>query len=503
MNWLSQGKYRVVLLGISLLAIPFFAFTQNQNIPLNQSFSFDSDRTIIQSDQIVHFSFKPLILRESATNDVVSSLIYKREDGKSWVAKKLFHEHFISLDTGIVQLTIDPVFNFEINEDREANTRGDVGLYKNTRGFNIKLLIGNKVAIESSFRENQAVLPYYLDQRTRSTGVAYGQGRTKTFKDDGFDFAMASSYVSYSPSDRINIQIGNGKHFVGNGHRSLLLSDVAFNYPFLKLNTNWFNNKLQYQNLYTLYQDLNRLVSVSSTEGLFERKQGATHYLEFSPNNKLSIGIFESTIFPSIDSTGNVGVGANYWAPIIFLNTAIEGDKDKGNNLIGVNFNYSLIKRVQIYGQYAILGKNERYQIGTKIFPHKNLLLQAEYNSLSDVRSNNLFYHYNESLTHPVGYKSSELIGILQYKNRRFLTRASFNMILSDNLDVAFTDFKQSYIVNPSFNFTLHAGVQIRSVEHEFELLPTTAGYSGGAFLNATIVYFGLSTNLQNLYFNY
>ena len=70
---------------------------------------------------------------------------------------------------------------------------------------------------------------------------------------------MASAYLSVSPNERVNIQMGTGKHFVGEGHRSLLLSDVAFNSPFLRVNTNWFKGKLQYQNLYTLHQDLTRL----------------------------------------------------------------------------------------------------------------------------------------------------------------------------------------------------------------------------------------------------
>ncbi len=97
---------------------------------------------------------------------------------------------------------------------------------------------------------------------------------------------MASAYLSVSVNKHINIQAGHGKHFVGNGHRSLLLSDLAFNAPFLRVNSNWFNGKLQYQNLYTVYQDLNRLSTTTVSEGLCERKQAATHYLEFSPNHK-------------------------------------------------------------------------------------------------------------------------------------------------------------------------------------------------------------------------
>jgi hypothetical protein len=489
-------------LGINLL-IPFFVFTQNVNIPLNQSFNVELERSIAASKEIIHSSFKPILLRDSKNGDNVAALRIERSD-KSWVGKRLFYEHFITLDSTDFKLTIDPIVNFEFGVDNEFDARAEPNLYKNTRGFVARLQFGKRVALESTFRENQAVLPYYLYERTKLIGVAYGQGRTKDFKEVGFDFAMASAYISVSPNERINFQLGTGKHFVGEGHRSLLLSDVAFNSPFLRFNTNWLGGKLQYQNLYTLHQDLNRLQSTTNSEGLFERKQAATHFLEVSPNYKFNIALFESTIFPSLDTSGNIPVGVNYWVPIIFLNTLLEGDKSKGNNKVGLNVNYKMVEKIQLYGQLALQSGNVNYQIGTKVFPFKNVMLQAEFNKISDLHRNNLFTHYNESLTHPVNYQSSELIGIAQFKENRWLTRAAANVILNDNIDIMVIDFRQSFIVNPSYNFILQAGVQIRRVEN-FEGIsqtqPSTA--MGGMALNSNFIYFGLSTNLQNIYTNY
>tara|TARA_B110000503_G_scaffold143562_2_gene245871 strand:+ start:3095 stop:4522 length:1428 start_codon:yes stop_codon:yes gene_type:complete len=474
-------------------------FTQNVNIPLNQSFNVELERSITASKEIIHSSFKPILVRDSKNGDNASALRIERSD-KSWVGKRLFYEHFITLDSADFKLTIDPIVNFEFGVDNEFDARAESNLYKNTRGFVARLQFGKRVALESAFRENQAVLPYYLYERTKLIGVAYGQGRTKDFKEVGFDFAMASAYLSVSPNERINIQLGTGKHFVGEGHRSFLLSDVAFNSPFLRVNINWLGGKLQYQNLYTLHQDLNRLQSTTNSEGLFERKQAATHFLEVSPNYKLNIALFESTIFPSLDTSGNIPVGVNYWIPVIFLNTLLEGDKSKGNNKVGLNVNYKMMETIQFYGQLALQSGNVNYQIGTKMFPHKNIMLQAEFNKISDPNSNNLFTHYNESLSHPVNYQSSELIGIAQFHENRWLTRAAANFILNDNIDVMVIDFRQSFIVNPSYNFTLQAGVQIRRVEN-FDGISQI--HSSTAALNSNFIYFGLSTNLQNIYTNY
>ena len=149
-------------------------FTQNLNIPLNQSFNVELERAIVGSDEIIHSSFKPILVRDSRNSDKVDALQITKS-GKSWVGKRLFNEHFIWLDSGDVRLTIDPIINFEFGSDDQLDNRDNPNLYKNTRGFVARLQLGKKVALESTFRENQAVLPYYLYERTRFSGVAYGQ----------------------------------------------------------------------------------------------------------------------------------------------------------------------------------------------------------------------------------------------------------------------------------------------------------------------------------------
>ena len=66
---------------------------------------------------------------------------------------------------------------------------------------------------------------------------------------------MSSGYVIYRPNNMFTLQFGHGKHFIGNGYRSLLLSDNSFNYPFLRIQTTF--GKIQYTNLYAELQDIN------------------------------------------------------------------------------------------------------------------------------------------------------------------------------------------------------------------------------------------------------
>jgi len=510
LKWLNFKYVHYYVLGLLLLS-PILGSSQQYNFPLNHTFSVNLEKEILKSDAIVHNGFKPILMtsiNESIENDtsLFQTIKISRRRDKSFVARKLFYEHLVSLDTGIVHLTIDPILNLEYGQELEDDPR-DINLYKSTRGFNVKLMLGDKVAVESSFRENQANLPQYLSNRVSQTQDAYGQGRVKKFGDFGYDFAMASAYISYSPSKRINVQAGHGKHFVGNGYRSLLLSDLSFNYPYLKINTNWFDNKLQYQNMYTLFQDLERVNSNTLSEALFERKQGAFHYLEYSPSAKLNIGFFEGIVFPSLDTSGNIPVSASYWVPVIFLNTLIEDNESKAESVIGTNISLRIAKHVEVYNQFSISNKefdNPGIQIGAKWFFLKYFMLQGEFNSTGDPTTQRIYSHYNQSLKHPVS-GSNELIGIFQFQKNRWQSRLKLNTLSFDQTEVNYLDFRQAFIVNPSYNFTFHLGAQYRnqSVSLESENQP----HGGSVYLptdnQSFYIYFGLSTNLQNLYFDY
>ena len=81
--------------------------------------------------------------------------------------------------------------------------------------------IGTKFSFESSFLENPATYVDYIDDYIISTNnlfsnptnypynVIPGQGRSKVFKKNGYDFGFASGYISYSPSKHFNLQLGH------------------------------------------------------------------------------------------------------------------------------------------------------------------------------------------------------------------------------------------------------------------------------------------------------
>ena len=196
----------VILLLLNLPAA--FIFSQQRNLPLNREWGLESDKTtstVFSKTDLTHeivynnqSCFKP---------NLYSSDAFKKNTTISLFIRKLKKESlFIINDTADkFHLTIDPLFNFEYGKDFDDSSKS---FYKNTRGVLVRGDIGTKFSFESSFYENQATFVNYIRNYNNTSLIVPGQGRWKQFKNNGYDFAMASGYVSYSPNDHFNFQIG-------------------------------------------------------------------------------------------------------------------------------------------------------------------------------------------------------------------------------------------------------------------------------------------------------
>ncbi len=287
--------------------------------PLNRTHNLLLEKRLNSTDTATFTSFKPTIDLWPNTFCKTKSSADSSRDRTEWnlgllqhaeipksrslLYRKLKEEHLVIVGAPGFYLTIDPVFNLELGFDgKDTSVHGDTTqLFKNTRGVMIRGSIGKKVSFKSSFYENQAFLPVYLSDFEDRYDVIPGQGRTKRFKGSGFDYAMASGLISMSPAEFLNIQLGTDKNFIGDGYRSLVLSDNAFNYPFVKVTTTLWN--LRYTNLFTSFQNLNvELPTSGTTERRFQRKIGSYHHLEISLGHRLNIGLFEGMIWNSSET---------------------------------------------------------------------------------------------------------------------------------------------------------------------------------------------------------
>ena len=502
-NELKNFIKHIVFLSFTLVAE--LVFSQQQNLPLNREFNLVNQKVFNGFNNNVHTSFQPInqsFIRLDTISDLSKSeqkyyLINISKSKKKpkhffkWVSRTMAYENFMVVDTGNFYLTVDPLFNIEIGKDTEDNSGRS--LYRNTRGVIIRSNIGEIFSFETSFYENQAVLPEYLDDYSSATGIIPGQGRWKRFKtNQGYDFSSAAANVSYTPAKFINFQLGTGKHFVGDGYRSLILSDASFNYPFWKIITTFGKkDQFQYTKLNASLSSVTRREEGSTSEALFQRKTMSTHYFSWLVTKWLNVGLFESTLWQTEDSNGTLPLQWQQFNPIIGVNTITTGFEDVNHTVVGGNLKIKLPFKTILYNQFVYDGGSKYgYQVGVKFFLIPYITLQAEYNNVAkNTYQSNIplqaYTNYNESLAHPLGNDFDELVGILNLKYKRAFFQVK-GILTTENLsnsfsETAFFQYHLGFLINPKNNMSI--------------LL-------GSTFINdeTNYLYFGLRTNLRNLY---
>ncbi|MBI9033615.1 MAG: hypothetical protein JEZ03_03990 [Bacteroidales bacterium] len=493
-----------------LILSPISLMAQNLNMDMDPTFGYEQLKSVYEKGS--HTVVYPLMEKDVPHYDSLKALAprYQKKSGnryKQFVTDKVFNEPLLDVQKKNYSLEFNPLINFGMGKEfsDEQNT------YINTRGFEAKVNINNTIAFYTSFYENQAVFPNYMEEYIRQNRVIPGQGYRRDFGDNGFDYAHSNGYVSIPATRFFNIQFGHGKHFWGDGHRSLLLSDNSFNYPYLRIVTDIW--KIRYVNLFAQFQDL----SVPHSYALgYQKKYGSFHYLDYAITDNLKFGVFEAIIWQAEDSTGQRGFDINYLNPVIFYRPVEFSVGSPDNALMGANLSWSPIKGTTLYGQLLLdefkfsemksgdgwWANKQAVQVGVKSFDVggvENLFLQAEYNyvrpyTYSHFSTLQNYGHYNQSLAHPFGANFREYLAIARYsRNRLFLDLKliyaqygldpngknygkdiykDYNTHENDygnktgqglETDLIFADLQCSYLINPAYNLNLYLGVTYRN----------------------------------------
>ncbi len=336
-----------------------------------------------------------------------------------------------------IQIHINPVIQFQVGNDSQTNSL----LYTNTRGIQLHGTIDQKVSFYTLVTENQLRYPAYIREFQQEFGVIPGRGFWKSIDEDAYDFIFASGHVNFQATKHINIELGHDRFFIGNGYRSLFLSDFGNNYPYLKIKTKIW--KFQYTNLYAqLTGVLRNGVNFGSVGtfgiGEFPKKFMTAHHLSIDVSKKVTIGLFESIIFDRSDSLSSNPFELSYLNPLIFYRAVEQDTGSPDNALLGVEGNWQVFKTVSLYGQFVFdefitselfgnrgsINNKYAYQLGAKyfdVFGIERLDLQVEHNFgrpfvYAHDNPETSFAHYNQPLAHPLGANFSEWLAILRYR---------------------------------------------------------------------------------------
>jgi hypothetical protein len=379
----------------------------------------------------------------------------------------LFH-----VDDEDYSIRLNPVLHFQVAKD--SDTEGM--RYINTRGVQVEGNINKRLGFYTFLADNQAKFAGYVNERIQRDTIVPNEGYYKPFKETGYDFITARGYINYGLSKNINVQFGHDKNFIGNGYRSLVLSDYTAPYFFLKLNTNIW--KLHYMNLFA---EMNS--DFEFRDQLLPKKYFAYHHLSLNLTPAINIGLFESVIF----SRGKGRFELQYLNPIIFYRSVEQQLGSNDNALLGFDFKANILKTAQLYGQVMLdefllsevragngwWANKQSFQVGAKYFDVAgipNLDAQGEINFIrpytyqhEDQFTN--YQHYRQPLAHPMGANLSEFIGILRYQPTGKLMLTGKALFTKYGVDTDSSNWGSNVLL--SYNNHPYAGSGQREYGHQ------------------------------------
>lgn len=352
---------------------------------------------------------------------------------KRYMSKKPLWKHFYKTPANMVEvnkedffLVVNPVIQYVVAKERN----NDQHLFHNTRGASFRGRIANKIGFAGYISENQERTPLYVQQWVNERKAIPGQGYFKDFKKTGYDYFDARGYFSVNATRYIDVSFGYDRNFIGNGQRSLFLSDFSNNTLFLKLNTRIW--KFNYQNLFMELTHADP-VDPRNRDYLLGKKYAAMHHLDIGITKWLNVGLFEGVVFGRKDH-----FAFSYLNPVIFLRSVELENGSQDNAVAGLDVKANVARRFQFYGQLLVdefrlseiknnkgwWGNKWAWQLGAKYidaFNIPNLDLQLEANrvrpftySHDDSTAN--YTHYNQPIAHPLGAGFHEVMGQIRYQ---------------------------------------------------------------------------------------
>jgi hypothetical protein len=512
--------------------------TPNVNLPYSYQFYQKLNKQVYDVDSRMHSSIRSYYADDTLLVSRYQELMRLGTDTnvyRKWLRRKITDEHLLNFNAEDYSIYADFLPDFQIG--REFND--GQGTWKNTRGYQIGGTIGKKFSFYTNGFENQAVFANYLTRFINTNQVVPSEmsgklsGKTK-------DWAYVTALVSYTPNKYLNFALGYDKNFIGDGYRSMLLSDVAANYSFFRLRATVGN--VQYQTIFSYMLD-NQAPQLTDDRRLGSRgKWNAMHYVDWNVSNRFSLGLFQAVTWADAEPEGKRGFDFNYIHPFVFLRP-IEGSNSSSPDKmrLGMNTKFEISRKAAVYGQFmfdefvakevfngsGFWANKWAVQLGVRgsdLFKVENLNYLAEFNTArpytySHFQRLTSYSGMNQSLAHPMGANFREFLGILNYSYKRFdfQGQASYarygldpagenygsNIFLSYNTrandygnhvgqgfktDLNFMEGKVSYLLNPKYNLRIELGGVYRS-EKSVEFTEKTK-----------LITFGLRSTFRNLY---
>ncbi|WP_028295377.1 hypothetical protein [Olivibacter sitiensis] len=544
-------RKKVVFLSLLIGTFTNIVLAQSYYHPYSYQFYQKLNPVLYGKNTRQHTSIKPLLI-DSVIQPSFDSLMYMGgRERTSWGGRKLWQEHLIDVKNEEYTFYADFLPDFQVGRSFKEG----VTTWLNTRGFQFGGSIGTKFSFYTNFFESQARFPDYINAYIDENKVIPGQQGKLYDQRTGLnqDWSYATANLSYTASKYLNVSLAYDKNFIGDGYRSLLLSDVSSNYTALKLTGTLGNVRYMSMWAYMLDPFASRYIFSEIPDDGTERsnygdlhKWGAFQYLDWNVSNSLSLGFFQSILWAPKNAAGKRGFDFNYLNPLIFLRPIESANTSSPDKVhLGLNVKYKILNNMTSYGQFLLgeftakeffagngyMHNKFAYQLGIKgyeLFRIPKLNYLVEFNTARPYTYQHFtpitaYTNYNQPLAHILGANFREGLAIINYSQKRFDFQLQGNWamygkdpdedtnyggnVFKDymnyvnfygnyigqgvNTHLTYLDLKTAYLINPKYNLRLEMGIGSRR-EWNKNMDNTTV------FVN-----FGLRASFRNLYYDF
>ncbi|MEJ6506466.1 MAG: hypothetical protein QNL86_07695 [Crocinitomicaceae bacterium] len=273
--------------------------------------------------------------------------------------------------------------------------------------------------------------------------------------------------LAYTPNEVFSFQVGYDKNFIGDGRRSLFLSDYGKPMPFGQIRAQFWNMEYSVN-----YQFLSE-----NFNGQRQSKHVTSHYLSWDILPWLNLGVFEAVVFQPKDTLLNRGYDVEYLNPFIFYRPQEYSMGSSDNVVIGAALKATL-KKITLYSQIVLdefllseirarsgwwankfglqVGISGSLDLGLSFLTYRiegNMVRPYTFSHLTPLQ---VYGHLGAPLAHPYGSNFSELLTEINWKKRvdgklKLKLIASFGFQGFDLNDLNYgSDIYQSYINRPN-----------------------------------------------------
>ncbi|MBR4213994.1 MAG: hypothetical protein IKR94_01580 [Bacteroidales bacterium] len=350
---------------------------------------------------------------------------YDLLNDKSYHSAINYYPDTLKSDTNVYHIDISPLFNI-------ASGRGDNGkhaIYSGNVGVEVKADLLSKLT--ASYRIYGGFSHYNDYFAALADSIGYIPAGGNFYKNGNNYYSIYHEFdITYHIADYLKISAGKGCKKVGDGYRSLLLSDN--------------NSGMYYFDITAGTGGLQYIFSVNTAKNIDSECSGSrTKYLvyhAFSWNitNYLNIGGFEAVSIMRRDSSGNSKfVDLHYLNPVMFFRPVEYSVGSPDNVLMGVFGKVRYYRKNILYGQVMLdefnssflkagndwWAKKFAFQAGARgeAFDRFTYIVEANYIRPFMYSHDNAIRSYSmrsQPLAHPYGANLKEGLVNLRYTTR-------------------------------------------------------------------------------------